>query len=216
MALTAADVHLWKTLGEMGVIPPKPKIVEFGEANWFGDIQPPDGCGDPDPFEVAKRFYRKMTDYCEIVSLDLQGTPAAMQVDLNDWNSHLFERGDIVINSGTAEHVFNQKNFWKQFHSCCKPNGLMIHAVPVLNWHDHGFYTYSTCFLDDLRDANGYKEILRFTATFCTIGSAKVKVEINRQGNGFPIMLYLAWVKSDQSADGNYPFTMPRQRSIGL
>lgn len=211
MALTNADIHLWDTLEKLKVIPPTPLIIELGEANWFGDCAPPPGCADADPFAVAKKFYKHYANYSEIISIDLQGTPQAVRLDLNTAQARVMERAHIVINSGTAEHVFNQFNFFRYAHDCCRPGGLMIHALPVLNWPNHGFYTYSPCMIDDLRDANEYSELARFNATFVQLGTAKITVEVGRAGNGFPIMEYVVFRKTLDS-----DFRSPMQRSLGL
>jgi len=205
MALTAADVALWKRLREMNAIPERPVVLEIGQANWFGDVDPSclkgigfihrcTNCHDDvtalvddkkyggcacgcfteqiamldvsDPFAVAERYYRRTLDYSRIVAIDQCGTERALKWDLNRMIlgqseefccDHSF---DIVINSGTLEHIFNTCQAFQTIHDCCKVGGLMIHAVPVIGWLDHGFYCIQPTLFRDLASANGYEILL--------------------------------------------------------
>jgi hypothetical protein len=62
----------------------------------------------------------------------------------------------VVINSGTAEHVFNACQFFKTVHERTFPGGLMIHAFPFVGWLDHGFYNFNPTLIADLAAANQY------------------------------------------------------------
>src|SRR5262249_37353762 len=82
------------------------------------------------------------------------------QFDLNLPVS-LNEQFDVVINNGTAEHIFNVCQFFKTAHERTVPGGLMIHSSPFTGWPDHGFYNFQPTFFFDLARANRY-EILSF------------------------------------------------------
>lgn len=155
MALTEADVEMWAAL--QGEIPPASRVLEIGQANWYGDAPPPAGCEHPDPFEVARRFYAKVLRYASIDAIDLDG-PAAQRLNLNQPLA-LKNGYDIVINTGTTEHIFDQRRVFQTIHEACIVGGLMVHAVPTRNWPDHGFYCYQPCFFKDLCSANGYQEV---------------------------------------------------------
>ena len=164
MAISGGDVMLWLQLKAMGAIPPRPSVLEIGEANWFGDFDPAKVPGmdtsDPDLFAMGKAFYRAVLDYSRIVSVDLEGTERALKFDLNEPLPHMFYQYgpfDIVINSGTAEHVFDQRRLFQTIHDLTAPGGLMVHSFPIGGCTDHGFYTYSPCLIRDLGRANGYE-----------------------------------------------------------
>lgn len=56
---------------------------------------------------------------------------------------------DLVFDGGTTEHVFNLPIALMNIGSMCKPHGFVIHAVPVNNWPDHGFYMFSPTLLTE-------------------------------------------------------------------
>lgn len=193
MAITQGDVRLWRCLTEAGQLPAKPHVLEIGEANWFGDAEPfPEY--ENDPFGMAKAFYRAALGYASITSIDLQGTEAALPLDLNG-PLDLPRRYNIVINTGTTEHVFDQRRVFQSIHDYCEPGGLIVHNAPH-QAPEHGFYSYSRCFFDDIAAANGYELLYAATA-----------VLDERCGTLF----HLAYRKTRDE-----PFKTPRQRSIGL
>jgi hypothetical protein len=63
----------------------------------------------------------------------------------------------VVINHGTAEHIFNIAQVFISIHSACKVGGLMIHESPFTGWIDHGFYCLQPTLFYDLAAANGYE-----------------------------------------------------------
>ena len=154
MALTRADVETWADLARNKLVPARPRVLEIGQANWYGDVPPPAGCDDPCPFKVARKWYKQVLDYASITALDFHG-PDAVRADLNGAVS-LEGVFDVVINTGTSEHVFDQRRLFETVHDFCEPGGLMVHAVPCGGWEDHGLYTYQPCFFRDLAAANGY------------------------------------------------------------
>lgn len=171
MAISMPDCYLWEYLRSAALLPENPKVLEIGEANWWGDVDPKSFLSDrqiesanksPYPhFALARFYYYNLLNPYYICSIDMNGTEHALQHDLNlpfsrpEWG--LF---DIVINTGTAEHVFNQYQVFKTIHDVCKVGGLMVHDAPWRGWSNHGFYCYQPCFWDDLAKANGY-EVLK-------------------------------------------------------
>lgn len=200
MAITKGDVELWQRLKDAGQLPIHPHVLEIGEANWFGDCEPPEGlplwpvAEPPDPFTVAKKYYKAILGFASITSIDLQGTPAALPLDLNG-PLELPRRYGIVINTGTTEHVFDQRRVFQTIHDYCESGGLIVHNAPH-QAPEHGFYSYSRCFFDDIAAANGY-ELLH----------AETALLDERCGTLF----HLAYRKTRDE-----PFRIPRQRSIGL
>jgi hypothetical protein len=188
MVLTQADYRLWKDLRDSGLIPPDPTVLEIGCANWYGDLDPTCLHADIDQyaepwmrselhgvlaealkqtgqwwlFEVAEVFYDTFLRYKSIEAIDKHGPPHCLYRDLNhNVLGTKTPQHNILINSGTAEHIFNQGQFWQTCHEVVKPGGLMVHALPLWGWLDHGFYNYHPTFVADLAEANGY-EILRW------------------------------------------------------
>jgi len=163
-------------------LPPNPSLLEFGEANWYGDVPyerlSDDICQLLEDLElqiellqelintvraeqpsmlwdVAKIFYRVFLNYRDTVAIDFGGTEKALKLDLNQPIS-LGREFDVVYNGGTAEHVFNVWQFFKTVHDHTACGGLMIHGAPFTGWLDHGFFNFNPTFFWDLAAANGY------------------------------------------------------------
>jgi hypothetical protein len=206
MALTLGDVTMWEALTALGVIPPNPRLLEIGQANWYGDVPVPEGCESPTGcrFEVARKWYDKLFAPRRVVSIDFQGKDS-LPYDLNEPlpmdERHLF---DVIVNTGTAEHVFDQRQLMQTIHERCDVNGLMLHAVPWKGWEDHGFYCYQPCFFADLARANHYEVIHDVTWTCGTRTADSPEVTEN-------VMLYVAMRQTRRE-----PFRVPLQGRLGL
>lgn len=187
MALTAGDVALWAALEKQAAIPRDADVLEIGQANWYGDTPIPEGCEDVCPFNVARKWYKKILRCHMIVAIDMHGKHA-IRHDLNKplasvsrW--HPLEIGQqfgIVINTGTAEHIFDQRTLFESIHDACTVGGLMVHAAPVHGWLDHGFYNYQPCFFADLAAANGYEVLYREAWTFRPRGDVMLYVALRK------------------------------------
>jgi hypothetical protein len=213
-------------------------VLELGESEWYGDIGPERlaaiiGEHAPGParaglaarladvlegrvphrsFELAKLFYRALLDYETLQAIDFHGTPAAMKIDLN-YPTGLAERYDMVIDNGTAEHVFNVAQFFASCHELTRPGGLMVHATPFVGWIEHGFYTFQPTFYWDLAAANGYAMVMLVYTEIDPMRVVQLQtreriVELARSGAiGRNAMLY-AVLKKNEAESG---FVLPRQ-----
>jgi hypothetical protein len=190
MAITTVDYIVFKKLKESNLVPPRPSLLELGEAEWYGDVSTEtlsDSiesyvleessreelhqrltdtiCGNSryKSWDLAKIFYKAFLDYDKLIAIDFNGTPDARPIDLN-YPVTLGEQFDIVLNAGTAEHVFNIFQFFKSTHELTKPGGLMVHVMPFRGWLEHGFYSFNPTFYWDLASANDYTiRILAYT-----------------------------------------------------
>ncbi len=182
MAITCVDYAVAFDLMRSGMLPRKPAMLELGESNWYNDIELTQLAKDIAQyitdeerkkillaelkaiavsqsndiwFRAAKIFYKAFFDYSELVSVDLQGSAEGLKLDLNE-PIKLKRKFDIVMNIGTAEHVFNTYQFFKTVHEYTVPGGFMLHELPSVGWVDHGFYNFQPTFFFDLAAANGY------------------------------------------------------------
>jgi hypothetical protein len=64
---------------------------------------------------------------------------------------------DAIYDGGTLEHIFNVPQALATIHALLKVGGRVIHASPVSNYVDHGFYTFSPTLFWDYYAANGYE-----------------------------------------------------------
>lgn len=186
MAISTVDYHIFSMLRELDVFPPRPNILELGESNWYGDM-PMEALSDcienfvrdaqlrerlhqrmvdvlcaESPYkawDLAKIFYKVFMDYATIAAIDLHGTPSALKIDLNH-PVELGEQFDVLVNIGTAEHVFNVFEFFRTSHKLTRPGGIMVHMTPFRGWLEHGFYSFNPTFFWDLAFVNDYALLL--------------------------------------------------------
>lgn len=80
-------------------------------------------------------------------------------LDLNDpIPETLHGRYDVVVDSGTIEHVFDLKAVLRNIHLLLKPGGRVIHmTVPVSNYVDHGYHAFSPQLLFEYYAVNNYR-----------------------------------------------------------
>lgn len=172
MAISGTHYQLLKSIRH--VLPPGGSLLEIGEANWYGDVEPDFPCRDTSClFAIARDCYRSLFETTKIVSIDFNGSPDALRYDLNQPLPYCldgsrpepdvddpFEEFDLVINHGTAEHIFNIAHVFSTMHDRCIDGGVMIHESPFTGWIDHGFYCLQPTLFYDVAAANGYEIVL--------------------------------------------------------
>jgi hypothetical protein len=93
----------------------------------------------------------------QYAALDFDGHRDSVAIDLNrDLVPEEFANTcDLVVNTGTTEHIANQDNCFRVIQLACK-GGIMYHEVPA-GMTDHGLINYNPRFFWKLRDANDYE-----------------------------------------------------------
>jgi len=188
MALSQPLYAIFRRLFQQGLLPQNGALLEFGEANWYGDMSPDALIADIEAFvsdsdrrariiasirqaaaetsehrlfTIAKAAYSALFDPSVVHAIDMHGSPSAFKYDLNDPVT-LDTRYECTLNNGTAEHVFNVGQFFKTMHERTKPSGLMLHEGPFTGWINHGFYTFQPTLYLDLAAANNYDLLAMF------------------------------------------------------
>ena len=184
MAITIIEYALIRRLRELGLVKPGGTLIEFGEANWYGDVSIETlradigifaGSEDRAPllarleeldatrpkfmdFDLAKVFYGCFMNHTAHTAVDLHGTAAALKLNLNEPIAGLLDgrRFDTMFDFGTGEHVFDVRQFFANAHDATRPGGLMVHGLPWTGWIDHGFYNFQPTLFFDIAAANGY------------------------------------------------------------
>src|SRR5205823_271847 len=75
----------------------------------------------------------------EILDLNFESTP-----------SKYHGYYDIVLNSGTTEHILNQWNCFEVMHDATRVGGVIYCQLPATGYLDHGYFTYTPLFFRDL------------------------------------------------------------------
>ncbi len=178
MAISAPHFYCFRELHRRGELPQGGALLEIGEANWYGDIEPPwkkyepvhpmlpkatrDDFTRKQSFEIVKDLYAQLLAPSKNDAIDYHGTAIAERRDLNTQKVASGKNYETIINHGTAEHIFNIENVFRLIHDQCKPGGLMIHESPYTGWPEHGFYNINAGTYFDLAHANAYD--IRFMA----------------------------------------------------
>lgn len=164
MAITAAEYEILKSM--KGWLD-KPRILEIGESVWYGDVPAeqieadwnslvgPDFKLPADKWTVAKCIYKIFTGSENFTAVDLHGSSRAIKANLNE--PQYFGQFDLVVNAGTAEHVFDIKQCLENIHNATAKGGYIIHSFPFTGWYNHGFYNVNPTFFYDLAFANKYE-----------------------------------------------------------
>lgn len=233
MALTRADCLIWGALADRGLIPPRPGLLEVGRANWYGDApaswlveqaqrRAPNllpeveaAARGRDVWALADLFYRVLlgVDGKNRVAVDLHGGPGAdwLEHDLNEPLS-LGRQFEVVINTGTLEHIFDQRQALQTIHEHCAMGGLMLHAGPLVGWLDHGMAHLQPGAYFDLATANAY-DVLVFAYFDLRKGTVRVLKDLSAlhalakaEGLAEGSMSYFVFRKTVEA-----PFRVPMQ-----
>lgn len=99
----------------------------------------------------------------EVHALDYSSYEGADIIcDLNscDLPDEYIGKFDLVIDGGTLEHVFNQNNAINIINRLVREGGYVYHMLPCAGWVNHGFYSYSPTFFEDVyTKENGFEII---------------------------------------------------------
>lgn len=192
MAITGLEYIVFSSLRAHNLLPARPKVLELGESNWYGDVPMEQFERDlaqlvldltvrdelitrlhdiaranrPNRlYDIARIFWRAFVDPASYSAIDPATPGSQYRFDLNQ-PVPLNEQFDLIVNIGTAEHVFNVYQFYKTAHERTRDGGMMIHSAPFTGWADHGFYTFQPTFFFDLARANGYQIVSFVVAQF--------------------------------------------------
>jgi SAM-dependent methyltransferase len=80
----------------------------------------------------------------------------------------LHEQFDIVVDSGTLEHIFDTRAALMNLGRMLRPGGRAIHMTPCNNFANHGFFQISPTLLIDYYHANAFGEVRAWVAAQTT------------------------------------------------
>jgi hypothetical protein len=94
-------------------------------------------------------------------SVEFDGHRDSIPLDLN-YNRVRRMRAafDLIVNTGTTEHVANQDNAFRVMHDLCKLGGIMYHQLPAGGMMTHGLVTYTPKFFWHLCRENHYEALI--------------------------------------------------------
>ena len=109
---------------------------------------------------VTTADYYRCLGFGRYDAIDINDTYGSLVMDLNQDLSVAYDFNtsyDLVTNNGTGEHIFDQATVLRNMHNLTNVNGIMVHAMPMLNYVNHGFYSFQPCLYYGLARANNYR-----------------------------------------------------------
>jgi hypothetical protein len=96
-------------------------------------------------------------------SLDLIHGYNTILFDLNlhEPRKDLIGKFSLVTNFGTTEHLINQYLAMKTIHDVTAPGGIIYHDLPMSGYYEHGYFSYTPLFFQDLATANQYEIVFQ-------------------------------------------------------
>ena len=107
---------------------------------------------------VHARVFFEMLGISEYYDVDKYDTDDAIyEFDLNfPVPAQLHEKFSLIIDGGTAEHIFDIRQVMENILVMLRPGGCIVH-ISSYNM-DHGFYAISPCFYFDFYKVNGFTD----------------------------------------------------------
>jgi hypothetical protein len=109
---------------------------------------------------VSDNLFFASLGFTRVISIDYSDFEGADVIhDLNrpGLSEKLGTAVDLVIDAGTAEHVFHFPNLLDNIFNILTVGGHVIHSLPVHNQVDHGFYQFSPTLFFDYYSANKWQ-----------------------------------------------------------
>jgi SAM-dependent methyltransferase len=124
----------------------------------------PNWVGVPYKGATSDVVFFKLLGVTDIQALDYSDFETAEIVhDLNQpLPEELTSRFDLVLDSGTTEHVFDVRRVLMNIASLLKPGGRVIHISPTNNYVNHGFFQFSPTMFFDYYGVNGFTDLRGF------------------------------------------------------
>jgi SAM-dependent methyltransferase len=109
---------------------------------------------------VSDDWLLRSLGFDEIVRVDYSDYEASdVLLDLNDSSTPitLTNRFDVVLDSGTLEHIFDISAGLRHCIRMVRTGGRVIHLTPSSNCVEHGFYSVSPTLYADFYSASGFR-----------------------------------------------------------
>ena len=106
-----------------------------------------------------QRLFRMM-GFAAVESIDysdFEGATHILDLNTDEISPALVGRFDVVLDSGTIEHVFHIPNALKNVLTLAKEGGRVVFLSPSSNHVDHGFYMFSPTLFMDYLVTNGLR-----------------------------------------------------------
>ena len=112
----------------------------------------------PNPL-IFKTLFKKVDVIDNYLAANKE-TRATIKHDMNlPISTNFFNQYDLVVDSGTLEHIFNYPQALINISNILKVGGVVYHFLPACSWLEHGFAQFSAETLMGWYKINGYEVI---------------------------------------------------------
>lgn len=111
---------------------------------------------------ISDTYLFKSLGFSRVQSMDIsdfEGADIIFDLCSESTPVNLFEKYDVIIDSGTSEHVFHMPNLFRHIFSMLRPGGRVMHISPSTNCIEHGYYMFSPGLFWDFYTANHFNMI---------------------------------------------------------
>lgn len=122
--------------------------------------------GTPQEKNISDVAFFRLLGANDVQALDFSDFEGAEIIfDLNKpVPDELTCRFEVILDSGTIEHIFDMRSALMNIGRMLKPGGRVIHISPANNYANHGFYQCSPTLLIDYYAANRYTDLNAYVA----------------------------------------------------
>jgi len=185
-------------------------VLTVGRQNWWltprearsigSNHRPPYGRAN-----YSEPFFREL-GATVVESIDLVPFEKPTHIaDLSKYGSTSthWERFDVTVDLGTAEHVADQNVYWANLHFTLRPGGHLVGALPADHLCGHGLYQYSPEFFHRM---GGFTPVRIGWVVYSPIVRFIPFTDDGRHQRGFRWPTYV-WFHLQKKG----PFTLPTQ-----
>jgi hypothetical protein len=201
LALSPAQIRLYRELDLAGQVLSRKR--HFAEKNYVSDLCLFGFMG----FESIESL-----DFS-----DFEGCDIVYDLNRSDPETAIAQPYDLLLDTGTIEHVFHVPNAMLNIFKMLKVGGHVIHMAPTNNYVDHGFFQFSPTFFHDFYKANGFADVAIYLAQMTTdtngrpwmLSEYRAGMLDNISSGGFDDKLYETFVvarKTEQSTGDAVPY----------
>jgi SAM-dependent methyltransferase len=122
------------------------------------DLGSPSGADFARSAPPSRPFWRSIGFQYATIDLDTRHDAIPLDLNTDQVPERLRRQFDLVINTGTTEHVANQAQAFRIIHDLTRKGGVMFHEVPAGSWN-HGLVNYTPKFFLLLHKQNDYQQV---------------------------------------------------------
>ena len=108
---------------------------------------------------ISDKYLFKRLGFNKVHSLDVsdyEGADVFFDLNSKEMPDEFIERFDVILESGTSEHIFHLPNLLNNLFKMLRVGGRAIHISPASNYMEHGYYMFSPRLFWDYYTANRY------------------------------------------------------------